>query len=505
MSVTSTHPDYTLRKPQWERCRDLLEGKDRLIEQDLASFIAFATTTQDGLVIGGKGKYVMSPSGLTLPEYHAYLQRAAFFNATSRSLEAFIGLIQAKPATIDYPESILHHIQDVTNSGVPLREFVQSVLREEFTTSQHGILVDYSNTTLRSLTASDNDSLGFRPYLTHYKAENILDWRTKTMGGREVLYHVRLREEVLTVDEEDEFAYNTKTIYRVLDLTDEGTYQVRIFNEDSEQEGETIVPLMGGQPLQEIPFYFVGGTKVRKPIMLDMVDTNIAHYRNSADYEHGLHFTALPTPVITGINTMEGEEEFRIGSLTAWVLQQPDAKAFFLEFEGKGLDSIKEALKDKEFRMAVLGARMLSDEKRASEAEGTVALRTAGERSILYNIASDVSDAIRKALRIMAVWAGQDATTLSYALNVDYGMSKLTHQQLTALISAWQKNSITGRTLFENLQRGDIISPDERYEDYKDKFTDPEHNFIPETSHNEQDGVEEPNDTDVNMRDAEKE
>ncbi|WP_457831240.1 DUF4055 domain-containing protein, partial [Staphylococcus aureus] len=79
------------------------------------------------------------------------------------------------------------------------------------------------------------------------------------------------------------------------------------------------------------------------PPLVDLVDMNYAHYLVSADYEHGCHFAGLPTPVVTGYTPQNGPngeppEKLYIGSAAAWVFPQPDAKAYFLEFEGQGLD-----------------------------------------------------------------------------------------------------------------------------------------------------------------------
>jgi len=474
MPVSTQHTDYNYRYPQWERCRTVVEGKDALMVADLA----YKGVSSNKAPVA-TAKFVPSPSGLTYAEYASYLSRASFFNATQRSIDAFIGLIQAKPAALDYPKGYQHHLEDVTLSGQPLREFVQKVLEEEFLTTRQAILVDYAQLNTARLSALDLERSNLRPYLTHYKAEQILNWKEAEVNGRTQLVSIRLREIVESPDPEDEFTQLTNTQYRVLDLEPEtGYYRVRIYNDSGALKSEPVYPKMNGEFMFTIPIVLVGGTKVRKPLMLDMVDTNIAHFRNSADYEHGLHFTALPTPILTGVSTQEGEEGFRIGSLAAWVLQNPDSKAYFLEFQGKGLDGIKEAMKDKEFRMAVMGARMLADEKRASESLGTVEIRTAGERSILFNIASDVSDAIRKALKWMCAWVGQDAPTVRYHLNMDYGMNKLTHQQIAALMKSWQEGGITHNTLFENLQRGDVISPDERYDSYKEKLLDEEYNLV---------------------------
>ena len=94
----------------------------------------------------------------------------------------------------------------------------------------------------------------------------------------------------------------------------------------------------------------------------------------------------------------------RIGSSTAWVAETPGATAGFLEFTGQGLTTFERAMDRDERLMAVLGSRMLEDQKRVGEtAHGD---RTAPERrnSILSNVATSVSESLTQVLRWVYWW-----------------------------------------------------------------------------------------------------
>jgi hypothetical protein len=80
---------------------------------------------------------------------------------------------------------------------------------------------------------------------------------------------------------------------------------------------------------------------IDEPPLIDLVDANLALYGINADYRHGLHFTGLPTPVVSGYQPQKDGEKFYIGSTSAWVFPDPQAKAVFLEFTGQGLDALK--------------------------------------------------------------------------------------------------------------------------------------------------------------------
>jgi hypothetical protein len=451
MSVSTVHKDYPISLKKWKRCRDVVEGKDKLESVDIGS---------------SKGVYLQKPEGLELEEFRAYVSRASWFGATSRTIDALAGLIMAKAATVDYPMSLSKQLDDISLSGIKLREFAQHVVVEHLTTSREGIFVDMPKTSTEGMTRSQVSELNIRPWMKLYKAESIINWRTKVIGNQTMLTLVVLKEEVEVANG---FETDVEIQFRVLELDEDGYYRMTVYSEEDTIMEETSYPLMNGERMRYIPFFMPSGNELKKPVILDMVDTNIAHYRNSADYEHALRFT-VPMPIISGVSASEDDKKITIGSLTALVLSDPAARGSYLEFSGQGLKPLQEAMRDKEFRMAVLGARMLSDEKKASEAVGTVEIRTSAERSVLTDLANDVSDAIQKALKVMAEWSGQSPDDVRYSLNVDYGINRLDYHTMKELVAAWQSDAITFKTLFENLKRGDIVSPDEQFEDYQDEI-----------------------------------
>jgi hypothetical protein len=128
---------------------------------------------------------------------------------------------------------------------------------------------------------------------------------------------------------------------------------------------EIRTPLRRGKPLTLIPFVFHGPRHslpdVDKLPLADIIAVNLDHYRLNADYKHGLHFTALPTAWVSGFDK---EANLRIGASAAWVTETVGASAGFLEFTGQGLTTFERAMDRDERLMALLGSRMLEEQKR---------------------------------------------------------------------------------------------------------------------------------------------
>jgi hypothetical protein len=114
--------------------------------------------------------------------------------------------------------------------------------------------------------------------------------------------------------------------------------------------------------------------------------------------------------------------------------------------------------------MAILGARLLSSEKKAVETAQTAQIHRAGESSILSAIAQTISIGLTKALNTFSAWAGSEGEW-SIELNRDFLPASMTPQDLTALVGAWQSGAISFEVLFANLQQAEIIESDLTVED----------------------------------------
>ncbi len=150
------------------------------------------------------------------------------------------------------------------------------------------------------------------------------------MGGKTVLSLVVLKECEEVADPADPFATESVEQYRVLRLL-EGAYIQELWRAVA---GKTLTlvarfsPRRKGAPLTYIPFTFFGAqgneSTVDDPVLYNLALVNLAHYRNTADFEHGVHFTGLPTAVISGVAATD--TIYRIGSATAWIFGDPNAK-----------------------------------------------------------------------------------------------------------------------------------------------------------------------------------
>ena len=426
MPVDTRHPLYTEMLPRWRRCRDIHDGED---------------------AVKAAGKlYLPRPGGLSDDEYAAYIERAAFYEAVGRTIEGFVGAVSRKAPTTNVPTQLAPMIADVTADGMTLGELIKRMCAEVILQGRGGCLVDYRENTQRA-------------NIAFYRCEDITNWGDDFVVLREIVYES---------DQNDRFAQVAIEQYRELCMVD-GVYTVQLWRKSKSDNnaglewapyGPVIVPTKRGVPFAEMPWSWVthmGRTsKVEKPPLLGLVNVCVGHYRNSADLEHGLHFTGLPTLYVIGVSDSDGP--IHVGSLSAITVADPQAKIGYAEFTGVGLSSLAEEIERKQARMAVLGASVFHDPKKGVEAAETARIRTSGEASLLSATVTAVEEAIRAAFTIAAEWMGA-AGAVEITLNRDYIDTTLDGPTLTALVMAYQSGGLSLAQFLFNLQQGDLLAP----------------------------------------------
>jgi hypothetical protein len=394
---------------------------------------------------------------------------------------------------------------DADMLGTPLGGYGQAIVSEIIAVGRAGTLVDWEG------------EVEHRVYVSRYAAEDILNWRTERINGRNLLTLVVLKEKAegsrlnakgnagkmansqsQMADGADEFDQQVVDQIRVLKLVEKSTSprpspqrgegvrgrreyqcQVEIWQQlpQGRQAGqkrpakaewqlvETRIPLRRGKALPLIPFVFHGPRHslpdIWKLPLADIIFVNLDHYRLDADYKHGMHFTALPTAWVSGFDK---SATLRIGSSTAWVTETPGATAGFLEYTGQGLTTFERAMDRDERLMAVLGARLLEGQKKIGETAQAIELRHSGENSVLSNLAMSASTSLTQVLRWAYWWNSTEDLpdhvtneSVVMELNTDFAMTGMTAQELTAVVGAWQKSAISRDTMLHLFRKGEIL------------------------------------------------
>ena len=451
--ITTRHPMLEIVLEQIRRSRDTHAGTDA-IKQTAPIYSNVINTTDE--------EYLPKLNGQDKKQYQSYKKRAVFFGAMSRTVTALVGAIDRKPPEVTGADSMKDFMKDVTGTGISLDEFLKDVEEEVMISGRVVVCVDRKN-------SSDN-----RPYLVWYKSEDCINWFSEQYTDFDQrLTGMIFRESYYDIDKDNKYKQIQKDQYREFIMQD-GSVTVNIWrnkNEDLSSEFgntekpeyeivETYTLTNRGKSLGFIPCVPVVADgspfEVPQPPLLDLVDVNLAHYRNSADYEHGMHWTALPTPVLTGLNGKDSK--ISIGSGSAIILPDPQSSAMFLEFSGQGLSTIKTAMDHKEMMMSALGARMLASRMDQSTSAEVARINYSGETASLCNVARSMSRGMTRLLKMVSEWENNKGfDNIEVHLNEDYVDTKLVGADLTALMAAYQGGAISLDSLIWNMSSGELL------------------------------------------------
>lgn len=492
MPVDTQHEQYKKHAPMWRKCRDVISGQNAIHEAG-ALYLPLLTGEKPG-------------------KYEARKARALFFNASYRTLAGLVGMLFRKEPEYKVSPGTEPMLEDVTQTGKTLEDLTVFVASEALTVGRVGLMVDYpSQAEVRAiaearaavigasigpeLTVADVEAAGVRPKMAVYQTESIVNWTRSWQGNRYVLARVVLSETYVTENPQDEFQIFSVPQYRVLDLDPRellpdgapnplrGFYRQRLFRKGASGAFGPVAefyPVMANAPMNEIPFSFIGvdtvEPDVEEPPLGDLFFANISHYQTTADLEHGAHKTALPQPWATGVDGSSsggiddaagvGVPTFTIGGDEIWLAPEAGAAFGMLEYTGQGLTALEARLARKEAYMAVLGARMLEDQKKGIESAEAAGLHRSGEQATLTTQGNTLDAGIKKALDWFDKWAGGTGDT-TFVTCKDFVPAGLSAQEITALVAGWQAGALSGPELFEKFQKGGVVREDKEFDEHE--------------------------------------
>ena len=437
IKVNTRHPDYLSSADKWERSRVSYEGED-----------AVKATGE---------KNLPKLSGMTNDEYDAYKIRANYPSFLSRVIDTFIGLAMSVDPVVELPSGMDTWLEEIGGRNVSIEDLIKRSLRHNFTTGRLGML----------LGKMDELKHG---HIALYSAESIINW------GQD---WVVLEEGYFAPDKDDPFKLVASTRWRVLRLI-EGVYVQQIWENDGDDQKvvDTIIPQNSrGESIDFIPFCFVGvdgiDDSISKPPMIDFVNMSMSYYRNSADLEHGLHFTALPFYYVSGVrgnsktNSSSSENkksDITLGSSRALRLADPQAKVGVVEFSGTGLKSIELTMTRKERHMGELGSRILIDETKGVKSADTKKIEGKADTSMAHNIILAIERGLEMCLGWLAVFEGFDSL-VNLDVNKQLVADSVSSEEVKTALSAVMAGKMTDETFFKIIQKASFSPKDYDPED----------------------------------------
>lgn len=406
-------------------------------------------------------------SQVGIARYDSYIKRAVFYNITGNTVKGMLGQIFSRDPVIKMPAQLQVMTEDVSGSGISLSQQSRQVAEDVIALGRHGLLTEYPRVEGPTSQADLNNG-NVRPIILNFAPENIKNWRESIVNNRRKYTLIVLKDKADSITQSDEdFSEDYSEVYRELRLVNvDGNwiFKCRFWQQLEEGgpllAGDWLIPTKSdGKPFDEIPFSFVGAdnndSSIDEPPMRDIAELNVAHYRNSADYEESVFMLGQPTPVLTGLTVQWVKEVLAdnpiiFGSRVAIKLPS-GATASILQAPANGM--AKEAMDTKESQMVALGARLVQQrdvQRTASEYNGDRATQT----SILATISRNVTAAYLKCFKWACDYSGANYSAIDFELNTDFDLAKMSPEEIAQVIAAWQAKAISFTEMRFALKKG---------------------------------------------------
>jgi len=428
MPINTKNKEYLANSQKWAVVRDCEEGASA--------------------VKAKRDKYLPKPGG-SEARYDDYLMRANFVNYTAATVNGLLGMVFREDAEIDLQPDLEYLLTDANGNGLTLDQQTRRVVRDLIVTGRMGLLVDFPAV---EPGASRADTAGLRANIVLYPTERIINWREKTLVVLEEEHEVHI----------DEYASECRTYHRVLRLED-GQYVSELYDDKDVLIAYAEPRMSNGARWTEIPFIFAGAENndqnVDKPPLYDLAEVNIAHYRNSADFEESSYMVGQPTPWISGLTQHWIEEvlqgQIMLGSKA--VIFLPDgAQADLLQATDNQMP--ERGMAAKEAQMIKLGARLIEDTKTNESATGA-AIRFGGQTSVLATIVGNAEAAMLKCINWAGMFMGATGDNV-FQLNREFYDREANPQTIMAAIQLLDRGVIAMSDLRGNLRASGMLDND---------------------------------------------
>lgn len=409
-----------------------------------------------------------------LARYEAYKHRAVFYNVIARTLSGMTGLVFQQEPDMLMPDDMQVLKVNIDGAGVGSVQQMRKAFKSVLAFGRAGLLTDFppSNKDGSGFTREQIMSGEVQPTISLFMPWQVINWRQEYRAGKVMLTQVIICEQIPGVT--DGFQQDYTPVWRQLYLDQDGNCRQTLWVNRGDpnakdtyggalyvQQNDYAMVGHDGQPLKYIPFTFIGSETNNPDIdpapMYDLAVLNIAHYRNSADYEESCFVTGQPTVWASGLTETWIKDvlggEVRLGSYGGIPLP-PNAAVGMIQTAPN--TQPHEAMKLKESQMVAIGARLIRDQGSVERREVEVKNEAASEASLIVTVAQNVEAAYRKALEWAGVFYGHGNDQITLALSYNFIYSQMTYQERAELVNEWLQGAISFTELRTNLKQAGI-------------------------------------------------
>jgi hypothetical protein len=370
----------------------------------------------------------------------------------------------------ELPEEWEKFFENANLEGKSITSFAKTLFTEALNGGIAGLYVDYPK--VETADKETQRRMGFRPYFTIIKVDDILDCRHEngpvTINGitsyeAKVVY-LRIKSEIRRASANNEHYEEVVPTVVVYDFSEENPkVRVRVYEKNvSGHPHEYFLrpENMGYLSIDYIPFVPCYGGKEEafcraRPLLFDIARLNLHHWATSADLAETIHLNASPLLTGTGIRA---DEEIYSGSGRSLFSQNPDAKFGMVS---PGMDGAETTLKELariENAMDRLAAIAIAPGKSQVESGFAKLLDRSQSDSQLAVLIGSLQDCFNRALWYASGYTPDSYPQVEITISKNFIPAKLHSQQVMAISSLYKDSeAIPIETFLEMLEAGEMF------------------------------------------------
>lgn len=479
-SVADPSDSYQSLKPLWKKSRAVLQGQENVKAHD-----DFLEYDYSNLLIP------FSPS-MTQKQYDFYRSEAELPGLTSQYCKVLIGALLRKDSHLMLPPELPDTAYDwikhnFTLDGRSLFNFLDNALWEELQTSRAWVYVDHPNLSEQEydmLTPEERDMI--KPYPVLLEAESVINVQTGTHPVTRQKTLARIVTRYLTKRYTPDNPWHPNYVDTVADhyLDEQGMLvidyyehpdtnnEIKVLNGDIKQDYtdlvteaqfrkiNTVFPTMFGERLLRIPAWPLNGQfEPLEPVLMPLIDREVALYNKVSRRNHLLYGAATYTPVVQSDMTDEEFENIVSSGLGSWLRVRKDESISVLETPTAALADMEKAINSTVEEMARMGIRMLSPEQAASGV--ALEIRNASQTAQLGTLNTKVSSTMCEVIAFMLNWkfnADYNAEDIEFQMSNDFA-PMVGGEGAMRLISEWYQSGIISRSTFVSIAKYNDFLP----------------------------------------------
>lgn len=423
----------------------------------------FQTWTLLRTIMGGteamrtaKEEYLPKYDGESDTTYENRLKRSVLTNYMEDAVRNAVALPFRKDIDLgdNVPDDIKLLLKNCDLMGNDITQFSREVLDDGALMGYGFILVDFSKNETDG-TLGGEKAAELRPYFVHVKADDVIAIQTEIRGDREIVTHFRYKEQSSVIDEEFEEVVKDRVRFY-----EPGQYTV-FEKESGEWKSVDSGPMTITEEVPVVPVWCgrkVQGFQVR-PLFIDLAYKQVEHWQSASDQRNILSFSRFPMLAVSGAGPSP-DTEITIGPSRVLTTQSEDGKWYYVEPDGKAIESGRRDLEDLKEEMRILGLQPLVS--RVGNITATArALDETRVHSAVQVLAMNLEDAVIRAVDFMEMWLGREPTEdKKVTVNKDFGLSIRDTEEVDALIRARVTGEISRHTFWVELKRRSVLAPD---------------------------------------------